>query len=201
MHYQVLSVALMAVTGVMSSPSERANSRRNKDGDFAQVHGLIELENEQVEGGNVTYWGGAHQQDERDQLTPTGTIKLADRAECVPKPIISCDPDNYQARKGDCDNLAYNLQADGDRKLGKEIQEVCYSGDEGTCCIAWSKGIGNLKKGNLYHMADDIANTCTEGRVSGLFRGVDPDNLGDSLGDGSKDCVNVCVSNADMCGD
>lgn len=119
MYYQRLSVVFMALTGVIASPLSggfdgRLVKRDNQQ--MARDNGLMELDHEEVEGGRLTYYG-VEKWDEIEEPEPTRTVTLAGRADCVDKPVVSCDPDNHQARSNDCDSLVYSLSSDSQRVM------------------------------------------------------------------------------------
>ncbi|PVH90679.1 hypothetical protein DM02DRAFT_475296, partial [Periconia macrospinosa] len=83
-----------------------------------------------------------------------------------------------------CDKLLAELEGNGDVTLPQTPRQICYK-DGKSCCVSWSKKLSDqLKKNELYQVANKVIKKCTSNGVSGktqaTIQGV---------------CTTVCVSN------
>lgn len=201
MHFTQVTLLFIAATGALATPLGQDIHARNP--------GLTQIGSENTaDGGSMEFWGRdieardpALTQFGSEDTTDGGSMEfwgkrdiesqLVRRTKCKSDPIIPhCDNKENLAENALCDSLIGNLAAYGSQRIDKGWRQVCYKGQTGKCCTAWSGGIDNLQYSDLVKNAQTMVQSCSNNGVSAKMSGVRIRGA----------CVNHCLNSGHSCG-
>ncbi|KAK8085391.1 hypothetical protein PG997_006662 [Apiospora hydei] len=148
-------------------PGEEEYSDEADEGDDGMV---LLRRDERGNGTGIEYFGVDPYA--KTPVTPTRTIERRGPKCTVARPTPSCDTKKNQAQNKLCDSLMADLSAQSDLRVDKSWRKICYLGESGKCCTAWSNEVSGLRQGDLTKYAQRIMESCAADGISGKVYGV-----------------------------
>ena len=176
MHFNQVTLILIAATGALATPLGQDLEARNPD--LALLHSEAAGEGE-----NFEVWGKREAEPEAKSLN-------ARKTSCASGTITPvCDTENG-GQNALCLSLISYLSSFGTQSIPSGSKQLCYTGSGGKCCTGWNVDVPSLNYNDLVANAQSMYQTCSgSSGNSGKMNGVKL----------YQTCANQCLNNGHTC--